>query len=63
MAWHILFFLKSLKSVEKFSKNPHIKIPPKSPCTNLQNHGIFKNQFYSEKNFPSNFGPIGPAAS
>jgi hypothetical protein len=25
-------FLKSLRSLEEFRKNPHLKIPPKSPC-------------------------------
>jgi hypothetical protein len=24
-------FLKSLRSLEEFMKNPHVKIPPKSP--------------------------------
>jgi hypothetical protein len=41
MAYYI--FLKSLRSLEEFRKNPHIKIPPKSPCTNIQSLGIFKN--------------------
>jgi hypothetical protein len=36
MTWHIIFFLKSLKSLEEFRKNPHVKIPPKSPCANFQ---------------------------
>jgi hypothetical protein len=34
MAYYI--FLKSLTSLEEFRKNPHIKIPPKSPCANFQ---------------------------
>jgi hypothetical protein len=29
MACHIIFFLKSLGSVEEFRKNHHVKIPPK----------------------------------
>jgi hypothetical protein len=49
MAWHILFFLKSLKSLEEFRKNFHIKIPPKSPCTNFQGLGIFKNPIFISK--------------
>jgi hypothetical protein len=36
-------FLKSLRGLEKFRKHPHIKIPPKSPCTNFQSLGIFNN--------------------
>jgi hypothetical protein len=40
MAYHI--FLKSLRSPEEFMKNPHIKIPPKSPPTNFQSLCIFK---------------------
>jgi hypothetical protein len=52
-------FLKSLRSLEEFRKNPHIKIPPKSPCINFQSLDIFKNLiFYLEKIFPSNFGPV-----
>jgi hypothetical protein len=47
MAYYI--FLKSLRSVEEFRKNPHVKIPPKSPCANFQSLGKFKNPiFYSE---------------
>jgi hypothetical protein len=36
-------FLKSLRSLEEFRKNPHVKIPPKSPFTNFQILGKFKN--------------------
>jgi hypothetical protein len=50
-------FLKSLRSLDKFRENPHIKIPPKSPCTNFQSPNIFKILFYSEMSFPSTFGP------
>jgi hypothetical protein len=35
-------FLKSLRSLEEFRKNPHVKIPPKSPCANFQSLGKFK---------------------
>jgi hypothetical protein len=42
-------FLKSLRSLEEFRKNSHVKIPPKSPSTNFQSLGKFKNPiFYSE---------------
>jgi hypothetical protein len=40
MAYYI--FLKSLRNLEKFRKNPHVKIPPKSPSTNFQSLGKFK---------------------
>jgi hypothetical protein len=51
MAYYI--FLKSLRSLEEFRKNPHVKIPPKSPSTNFQSIGKFKNPiFYSEILFP-----------
>jgi hypothetical protein len=47
MAYFI--FLKSLRSLGEFRKNPHIKIPPKFPCANFQRLCIFKNpKFYSE---------------
>jgi hypothetical protein len=49
MAYYI--FLKSLRSLEEFRKNPHVKIPPKSPCANFQSLGIFKNQFLFGKEF------------
>jgi hypothetical protein len=51
MAYYI--FLKSLRSLEEFRKNPHVKIPPKSPCANFQSLGKFKNPiFNSEILFP-----------
>jgi hypothetical protein len=57
-------FLKYLDGLEDFRKNPHVKIPPKSPRANLQSLGIFKNSIFIQKRFfPSTFGPIGPAAS
>jgi hypothetical protein len=49
MAYFI--FLKSLRSLEEFRKNPHVKIPSKSPCANFQSHGIFKNQILFGKEF------------
>jgi hypothetical protein len=51
MAYYI--FLKSLRSLEEFRKNPHVKIPPKSPCANFQSLDKFKNSiFNSEILFP-----------
>jgi hypothetical protein len=56
-------FLKSLKSLEEFRKNPHVKIPPKSPSTNLQSLGKFKNPILIRKFlFFLIFGPASPAA-
>jgi hypothetical protein len=55
-------FLKTLRSQEEFRKNPHVKIPPKSPSTNFQSLGKFKNPILFEKNFSSEFGPPGPAS-
>jgi hypothetical protein len=62
MAYYI--FLKSL-SLEEFRKNPHVKIPPKSPSTNFQSLSKFKNLiFNSEILFPCfrpgrSCGPLG----
>jgi hypothetical protein len=51
MAYYI--FLKSLRNLEEFRKNPHIKIPPKSPSTNFQSLGKFRYPiFNSEIIFP-----------
>jgi hypothetical protein len=44
-------FLKSLRSLEEFRKNPRVKIPPKSPCAHFQSLGIFKNQIIFGKEF------------
>jgi hypothetical protein len=55
-------FLKYLRSLEELRKNPHVKIPPKSPCANFQSLDIFKNKFYSEKNFSVTFDPSGLSA-
>jgi hypothetical protein len=42
-------FLKSLRSLGECRKNPHVKIPPKSPWANFQSLCIFKkSKFYSE---------------
>jgi hypothetical protein len=46
-------FLKYMRSLEEFRKNPHVKIPPKSPCANFQSLGIFKNQILYGKQFSS----------
>jgi hypothetical protein len=56
-------FLKSLRSLQEFRKNPHVKIPPKSPSTISQSPAIIKNQILFRKEFSFAFGPIGPAAS
>jgi hypothetical protein len=51
MAYYI--FLKSLRSLEEFRKNPHVKIPPKSPCANFQSLDKLRNPiFNSEILFP-----------
>jgi hypothetical protein len=47
MAYYI--FLKSLRSLEEFRKNPHVKIPPKSPFTNFQSLGKFKNAIFNSE--------------
>jgi hypothetical protein len=58
MAYYI--FIKSLRSLDEFRKNPHVKIPPKSPSTNFQSLGKFKNPiFNSEIIFPC-FRPNRP---
>jgi hypothetical protein len=51
MAWRIIFFLKSLRSLEEFRKNLHVKIPHKSPSTNFQSLGKFKNPIFIRKEF------------
>jgi hypothetical protein len=40
MAYFI--FLKSLRSLGEFRKNPHVKIPSKSPYANFQSLSVFK---------------------
>jgi hypothetical protein len=56
-------FLKSLRSLEKFRKNPHVKIPPKSPSTYFQSLDKFKNPILIRKfHFFLIFGPADPVA-
>jgi hypothetical protein len=62
MAWHIIFFLKSLRSLEEFRKNPHVKIPPKSPSTNFRSLGKFKNPIFNSEILFLAFGPADPVA-
>jgi hypothetical protein len=60
MAYYI--FLKSLRSLEEFRKNRHVKIPPKSPSTNFQSHGKFKNPIINLEILFLDFGPADLAA-
>jgi hypothetical protein len=56
-------FLKSLRSLEEFRKNRHVKIPPKSPSTNFQSLCKFKNPILIRNFlFFLIFGPADPAA-
>jgi hypothetical protein len=57
MAWHIIFFLKSLRGLEEFRKNPHVKIPPKYPSTNFKSLGKFKNPIFNSEILFLDFGP------
>jgi hypothetical protein len=59
MAYYI--FLKSLRSLEEFRKNPHIKIPHKSLCTNFQSLGKFKNPIFILKIISLQFWPSQPS--
>jgi hypothetical protein len=59
MAYYI--FLKSLRSLEEFSKNPHVKIPPKSPSTNFQSLGKFKKSNFIRKEFFLRIRPTRPS--
>jgi hypothetical protein len=59
MAYFI--FLKYLKSLEEFRKNPHLKITPKSPCANFQSLGIFKKSIFIRKGIFFRFWPIRPS--
>jgi hypothetical protein len=54
-------FLKYLRSLEEFMKNPHIKIPPKSPPTNFQSLYIFKNPIFIRKRIFLHFRPNRPS--
>jgi hypothetical protein len=60
MAYYI--FLKSLRSLEEFRKNSHVKIPPKSASTNFQSLVIIKNQFFIWKRIYLHFRPSGQSA-
>jgi hypothetical protein len=57
MAYYI--FLKSWRSLEEFRKNPHVKIPPKSPSTNFQSLGQFKNPIFNSE-IPFSLFSAGP---
>jgi hypothetical protein len=59
MAYYI--FLKSLRSLEEFKKNPHVKIPPKSSSTNFQSLGKFKNPIFIRKEFFLRICPTWPS--
>jgi hypothetical protein len=65
MAYYI--FLKSLRSLEELRRNPHVKIPPKSPSTIFQSLAIIKNQILFRKEFfpslsaQSAHPPAGPS--
>jgi hypothetical protein len=59
---HYIFFLKSLRSLEEFRKNPHIKIPSKSPCTNFQSLCKFKNPILFTKGISPGFRPNRPSS-
>jgi hypothetical protein len=67
LAWHIIFFLKSLRSLEEFRKNPHVKIAPKSHSTIFQSPAIIKkSNFIQKRIFPSLLAqsaqrPAGPS--
>jgi hypothetical protein len=62
MAYYI--FLKSLRSLEEFRKNPHVKIPPKSPSAIFQSLAKFENPIFNSEillfSFP-HFRPTRPA--
>jgi hypothetical protein len=53
-------FLNSLRSLEEFRKNLHVKIPPKSPSTNFQSLSKFKNPIFNSKIIFSCFRPSRP---
>jgi hypothetical protein len=58
MAYFI--FLKYIRSLEEFRKNPHVKIPPKSPCANFESLGKFKNPIFNSKILFLHFRPGQP---
>jgi hypothetical protein len=49
MAYYI--FLKSLRSLEEFRENPHVKIPSKSPSTIFQSLAIIQKSNFIRKRF------------
>jgi hypothetical protein len=59
MAYFI--FLKYLRSLEEFRKNPHVKIPLKSPCANFRSFDIFKKLIFIRKGIFFRFWPIRPS--
>jgi hypothetical protein len=58
MAYFI--FLKYLRSLEEFRKNPQVKIPPKLTCANFQSLGKLKNPIFNSKIFLLHFRPSYP---
>jgi hypothetical protein len=58
MAYFI--FLKYLRSLEEFRKNPHVKIPPKPPRANFQSLVKFKNPIFNSKILFLRFRPGQP---
>jgi hypothetical protein len=54
-------FLKYLRSLEEFRKNPCVQIPPKSPFANFQSLVIFKNSIFTRKEIFFNFWPNRPS--
>jgi hypothetical protein len=59
MAYYI--FLKSLRRLEEFRKNPLVKVPPKSPSTNFQSLGKFKNPIFNSEIIFLAFSPANLA--
>jgi hypothetical protein len=49
-----------LRSLEEFRKNPHVKIPPKSPSTIFQSLGKFKNLIFNPEILFLHIRPPGP---
>jgi hypothetical protein len=54
-------FLKSLRILEEFRKNPHIKITPKSLRANFQSLGKFYKSYLNLKEFFFGFWPSRPS--
>jgi hypothetical protein len=50
-------FLKSLRILERFRKNPNIKIPPASPCRNSQSLAKFQNPLEIANQFLTESSP------